>query len=122
MKALTMDVNGKTEVVEFTNGTCYETIKNAVGGYIECIHLPHLKVDMWVHEEGKLIGLPTNDQATLMWTRSWGSTDVIKGDVIFTSHTGPTGNTVGLTDDQMAKIKADIVDFMKVTIISLEDL
>ncbi len=121
MKALILTVKGETEVVEFTNDTCYVVLSHAVGGYIECIHLPHLDVNMWINEEGKIHDLPTNAQATLMWVKSYGPTDAIMGNVIFTSHTDVNGNTVGLTDEQVVKIKSDIVDLMKVTIISLDD-
>jgi len=117
-----MNVDGKTEVVAFTNATCYKTLNEGVNGYIQCVRLHHLNVDMWVNEEGKLRDLPTNDQATLMWVRSYGPTDVIKGNVVFTSHTNSMGNTVGLSDEQIEKIKKEIIDFLKVTIISLDDI
>jgi hypothetical protein len=39
---------------------------------------------MWCNEEGKLTGLPVNPVATAMWTRYFGETDVIVGNVVFT--------------------------------------
>jgi hypothetical protein len=121
MKALTLNIDGTTNVVEFTNDTCYETLRTAVDGWIEHVQLPHLGVDMWLNEEGKLTGLATNDQATLMWARSYGPCDIIKGNVIFTSGLDAEGETLGLNDDQIDRIKAEIVDFTAVRVISLDE-
>lgn len=41
----------------------YDELKNFVGGYIEIVNLGKKKV-MVVNEEGKLIGLPANNEAT----------------------------------------------------------
>lgn len=121
MKALTLTLDGTTNIVEFTDDdTCYEMIRNAVDGWIERVHLPHLDVDMWVNEEGKLNGLATNDQATLMWVRSYGPCDVIKGNVIFTGGVDGYGGTLGLSDAQIEAVKAQIVDLLAVRVISLD--
>jgi hypothetical protein len=118
MKALKMNTEGVFELVDFTDETCYDMIKEGVGGYVECVHLPHLGVDMWVNEEGKLTGLPTNDQATLMWARSYGPCDVIKGNVVFTKGTGPEGETMGLDEHDVSQIMDQFVDFLAVKIVT----
>lgn len=52
-----------------------------VGGNIELVRLAH-KTDMYLNEEGKLDGLPSNLLASYMFVHMTGTMDEIKGDVI----------------------------------------
>jgi len=102
MKALKVSTSGVREVVDFTTETSYQTIRDAVGGYIECVYLPSLNVEMWVNEEGKLVDAPIqNPMGTALWTDNYGETDVTVGDIIFTGGTDSEGNTLGLSDEQL---------------------
>ena len=102
MKAVIVKTTGEKSVVEFDNSTAYKTLSGAVGGYIECVHLPEtLDLDLWVNEEGKLDGLVFNLFGTYLWVENYGKTDVIVGDVIFTSGTDNEGHTLGLSDEQV---------------------
>lgn len=72
------------EIAELPN-LSYEAISGAVGGYIQLIHLRNdfEGYAMYLHEEGKLIGLPMNDLATAVWENSFGAyTDIILGNVV----------------------------------------
>jgi hypothetical protein len=131
MKALKIGTNNVREVVDFTDETAYETIRDAVNGWIECIHLPSLGVDMWVNEEGKLSNEPVqNPTATALWCDDYGPTDVTIGDVILTGGTDPRGETLGLTDAQLKALLAydgsvfvddlDINRYLGFTITSLD--
>lgn len=105
MKALIIPVDGKPREVAFDRGASYEVLRNAVGGYIECVALSDT-LDMWVNEDGKLISLPINSTATFLWTLVYGPTDVIVGDVIFTGGVDDEGETLGLSDDQIERLLA----------------
>jgi Domain of unknown function (DUF3846) len=87
------------ELFEFTNETCYEKLKTAVGGWIECVSFPS-GLTMWVNEEGKLEGLKKNAKATALWQDNFGETDVVVGNVVFTGGADKDGNTIGLTEEQ----------------------
>ena len=131
MKALKISTDNAREVVEFDNTTSYETIKSAVGGWIELIRIPSLNVDMWINEEGKLTNEPIqNPTGTALWVENYGEIDVIIGDIIFTGGTDNSGSTVGLSDaqldallnyDKLVTVKnLNIEDFWGVTVTPLE--
>lgn len=101
MKGVIIRVDGTRETVDFTESTSYQTLRDAVGGLIQCVNLRSKHVDMWLHEEGKLIGLPQNPYATALWVEDYDYTDVMVGDVILTGGAGPGGETVGLSDGQV---------------------
>ena len=100
-KALYLSTEMDTEIRTFTVGDSYELIKDAVEGWIECVHLSSLGVDLWCNEEGKLAGLPQNDIATLLFHKEFGAHDSIRGNVIFTGGADDEGDTIGLTEDQI---------------------
>ena len=81
-----------------------ETLQDAVGGLIQAVDLTP-SLTMWCNEEGKLIGLPVNPVATAMWTRYFGETDVIVGNVIFTGGCDEDGNTTSLLEEDATNIK-----------------
>ena len=68
-------------------------MQDIVGGYIECLSITD-RVDMWLNEEGKLIGLPLN----MLISHKGELVDTIQGDVFFASHDGE-GETVSLTEE-----------------------
>lgn len=105
-RAITLSTSGEVSVKEFEVGNSYDTISAGVGGWIECVHLPSLGgMDMWVNEEGKLNGLPRNLLATAIWTIEYGVTDVIVGNVVFTGGVDDEGETLGLSDEQLAELQ-----------------
>lgn len=75
-------IDGSFEIVEPANGTDFtlDEMKAIVGGYIEI--LPVGKDSLMVcNEEGKLMGLPVNEIATL-FVRANGIFDCVVGDVL----------------------------------------
>ena len=105
-KAVIVKATGEKSVVEFTNETSYQVLSGAVGGYIQPVWLPSRQVEMWVHEEGKLIGLDQNPYGTALWVEEYGLTDVTMGDIILTGGTDGHGYTMGLTDEQVELLLA----------------
>jgi hypothetical protein len=90
-----------------------EEMQAVVGGYVEVVELEH-GVDMWLNEEGKYIwGEPTptdkwNHRATMFAhaAKSIQANDWIAGDVLFTGGADDDGDTVGLSDEQMAYVES----------------
>lgn len=103
-KAIQINSTGSKSVVEFEIGQSYDVISRAVGGWIECVNLRGLQVDMWVNEEGKLNSLPENPTATALFMDEFGGGDFIVGNVLITGGVDEEGETVGLTDEQIEVI------------------
>ena len=61
-----------------------EEMQGIVGGYIEMIHLNNGDI-MVINEEGRLLALRINDDATDIFQDNFGETDVIVGDVLITN-------------------------------------
>lgn len=102
--ALKVTTNGERIGINYDADQSYETISQAVGGWIECVQLTPT-LDMWVNEEGKLNGLDYNPDATaIFWSHFGLMSDVIVGDVIFTSH-DENGDTVSLDDLEMSYLQ-----------------
>jgi len=101
MKAVIITTEGTKTVVDFDNETCYGMLKDAVGGYIECVRLRKSGFEMWVNEEGKLQALPQNPTGTALWVDNYGETDVTVGNIVITGGTDDEGETLGLTDEQL---------------------
>lgn len=81
-----------------------ENLQEAVGGLIQAVDLSS-NLTMWCNEEGKLNGLPVNPVATAMWTRYFGETDVIVGNVVFTGGSDEEGETTGLLNEDCGEIE-----------------
>lgn len=80
-----------------------ETLQGLVGGYIEHVMIPDLAdrgIDLWVNDEGKLIGLTP----TIGLIHDDELIDVLNGTVVFTRF-GTEGETFGLTDEDCDFIK-----------------
>lgn len=104
-KAVVIKANGAKSVVEFNEDNSYEILSGTVGGYIQCVTMKD-GLDIWLNEEGKLIGLPYNPIGTAIWADSYGTTDIIVGDIIITSGADDEGNTLGLSDEQVTELMA----------------
>jgi len=94
--ALRVNVDCTTEVLDLDGGE-YEQLSGAVGGLIQPVDLrPGLTI--WVNEEGKLINLPVNVIGSHLWEKSFGMTDVIVGNCVFTGNANEDGETEPLTN------------------------
>lgn len=98
-KAVIIHPDSRTEVVDFAG---YETIKDAVGGWIEAA-FSNPGLTIWCAEEGKIRGLPMNAAATRLWwllSPAMIGHDVLVGSVLVTGGTDSEGETLGLSDEQ----------------------
>jgi len=102
--ALRVNTDFTTEVLDL-DADEYQQLSDAVGGLIE---RADLKTDLtiWVNEEGKLTNLPVNVVGTHMWYRSYGMTDVMVGNVVFTGGSDyETGETRPLSFAWLAQLE-----------------
>lgn len=76
----------------------YETLREGVGGYIECVRkeIGGDEVDVWVNEEGLLLGLEPN-----YWDEELGQP--LNGPVIV-CRADKDGDSIGLTKAQAEKV------------------
>lgn len=83
--------------------------QQAVGGLIEAIDLESPAMTFFTNEEGKLIGLPINRRATVMWwlysPTSYGY-DVISGDAVLVGQPDRVGETQSLPEELVALLTA----------------
>jgi hypothetical protein len=107
-KALNIKTTG--EVIELDLSLdSLQTLQTAVDGWVQAVDLAN-DLSMWCNEEGKIHGLAHNPFAQFMWDKAYGAhTDYIVGDIVLTGGTDDEGETLGLTDEQVAIIKK-IVD------------
>ena len=81
-KDMTTDINTKaTEFKIIEDPKDEPTLKAAqafVGGYVECITFPNGDV-LIINEEGKLIGLPLNPEASLLWKITFDNDNYVTG-------------------------------------------
>jgi hypothetical protein len=91
-----------------------KSLQNAVGGYVQVIELED-DFTMWVNEEGKLLNLPVNEIATVIWEVRFGlDTDIICGDVVFTGGMDEDGETLNISEANIQRL-AELVEGLKST-------
>lgn len=90
-------------------GTALADLQKAVDGWIEAIDL-NPEMTMWVNEEYLLRNeLVINPLASALFA-SIGGNQPVFGDVVITGGTDPEGETLGLTDKDLADLKELVVN------------
>jgi len=103
-KAVVIKTNGTTETIEMGPSNELSVLQESVGGWIQAIQLSDTLV-MWLNEEGKMESLPHNAIAQWYWDMAFGpETDYIVGNVVFTGGVDNEGETIGLTEEQVATL------------------
>jgi hypothetical protein len=92
--ALRINIDFTTEILDLEDDSL-KKLQGAVGGWVQAVDLQD-NLTLWCNEEGKLIGLTPNVIGTHMFEKSFGMTDVIMGDVVFTGGTDDEGENLGL--------------------------
>jgi hypothetical protein len=92
--ALRINIDFTTEILDLEDDSL-KKLQGAVGGWVQAVDLQD-NLTLWCNEEGKLIGLTPNVIGTHMWEKSFGMTDVIMGDVVFTGGTDDEGDNLAL--------------------------
>lgn len=98
--AVILRADGSKEVIDMSLWRDYlSNMQSIVGGFIEHVNTS-IGADMWINEEGRLEGLPVNENATELYD-PWANKEPIVGDVLLTN-VDEGGETIGLTDHQVA--------------------
>ena len=84
MKAVLVKTSGEVTAIEIPRDGAHTVIHELVGGWFDCVNDWEMGVTAYVHDEGLLIDLPTNNIASLLFRR------VLAGDVVL----------VGIADDE----------------------
>jgi hypothetical protein len=93
--ALRINTDFTTEILDLEVDSLTQ-LQEAVGGLVQAADL-HDNLTLWCNEEGKLInGMQPNVIGTHMWEKSFGMTDVIMGDIVFTGGTDDEGDNLPL--------------------------
>jgi len=81
--ALLIAPSGSVRQVFPTQGPCFTTeeLGALVEGWLGCVRLPHGRL-MWINEEGKQHGLPSNPLATILARSRLQPGDYIAGPVV----------------------------------------
>lgn len=104
-KYLAVTTEGVISVITATNEDSLSKLQEAVGGWVQAIDLSDT-LSIWCNEEGKLINLPHNPYAQVIWDEVFGAhTDYIVGDVVFTGGTDDEGYTLGISDEQEQRVR-----------------
>jgi hypothetical protein len=84
MKAVLVKTSGEVTAIELPREGAHTTINELVGGWFDCVNDYEMGVTAYVHDEGLLIDLPTNNIMSLLFRR------VLAGDAVL----------VGVADDE----------------------
>jgi hypothetical protein len=84
MKAVLVKTSGEVTAIELPREGAHTTINELVGGWFDCVNDYEMGVTAYVHDEGLLIDLPTNNIMSLLFRR------VLAGDAVL----------VGIADDE----------------------
>lgn len=87
----------ETRIIDIPREGALKPLQEAVGGWVECVSLPANGFDLWLNEEGKIMGLLTNEAATRIWESEYGATDVMAGNVVITGPADDEGYITGLS-------------------------
>ena len=76
------DINTKTSEFKIIENKKdepqYKEVSKFVGGMVECVQFPNGDL-LLLNEEGKLMGLPLNEEATKLWKATFDNDNYITG-------------------------------------------
>ena len=80
--SMTTDINTKASefkiIEDKKDEPQYKEVSKFVGGMVECITFPNGDL-LLINEEGKLMGLPLNPEATTLWKATFDNDNYITG-------------------------------------------
>ena len=75
---LSIDANEFLIIDDKKNEPQYKAVSDFVGGMVECVQFPNGDL-LLLNEEGKLMGLPLNPEATTLWKATFDNDNYITG-------------------------------------------
>ena len=67
---LSIDANEFLIIDDKKNEPQYKAVSDFVGGMVECVQFPNGDL-LLLNEEGKLMGLPVNEKASELWSKTF---------------------------------------------------
>lgn len=102
----------RVRTIEWEAGAALKPLQGVVGGYVEAVALGD-GLTMWVNEDGLFReDLITNKLATVLINRRVGELVLVVGDVVITRD-GAYGETVGLTEQDVADVTDEIKGWVR---------
>jgi hypothetical protein len=102
--ALRINTDFTTEILDLETDSLTQ-LQEAVGGLVQAADLRD-DLTLWCNEEGKLInGMLANVIGTHMWEKSFGMTDIIMGDIVFTGGTDDEGDNLALPNPWLVQLQ-----------------
>lgn len=105
MKFLILHTNGTASCDEFTRSNKLAQFQYHVGGYIQLLPLDDPEFTVFVNEDGRGM-LPRNRIAESLF----GWPDVLHGDVVVAGGVGTEGDTMGITNEQLRRLRIALRD------------
>ena len=75
---LSTDANEFVIIDDKKNEPQYQAVSDFVGGMVEAVHFPNGDL-LLLNEEGKLMGLPLNEEASKLWSETFDNDNYITG-------------------------------------------
>ena len=75
---LSIDANEFLIIDDKKNEPQYKAVSDFVGGMVECVQFPNGDL-LLLNEEGKLMGLPLNPEATTLWKATFDNDNYVTG-------------------------------------------
>ena len=75
---LSIDANEFLIIDDKKNEPQYKAVSDFVGGMVECVQFPNGDL-LLLNEEGKLMGLPLNPEATALWRMKFTKQNYVTG-------------------------------------------
>ena len=103
-RAVSITTDGVATVHDWdvTHGTL-KHLQEAVGGLVDVVALAR-DMDMWVNDEGLVIGLPINEAATAIAHQHGTRHQFYVGTAVFTGGCNEEGDTLPLTEEQADRL------------------
>lgn len=105
MKLLILHANGAASCDEFTRGNELAQFQYHVGGYIQLLPIDDAEFTVFVNEDGRGL-LPRNRIAESLF----GWPDVLHGDVVVAGGVDTEGDTTGITEEQLRRLRIALCD------------
>lgn len=105
---LTIAVDGTTSTKQCNDNDTLKHLQGEVGGYIELVSLAG-GLDLYLDEDGITKGLSPNVVGSLVAsTHGFNQGSFLLGPVVLTGGTDDEGETLGLTEAQVASLLAEV--------------
>ena len=75
---LSIDANEFVIIDDKKNEPQYKAVSDFVGGMVECVQFPNGDL-LLLNEEGKLMGLPVNEEASQLWKDTFDNDNYVTG-------------------------------------------